>query len=99
MEEFYRHCPDVKGTSNGADKIEFAPGVECLPIPTATLPRHPYQLLHHRQGQESLDRGSCGPERGGFEILKRRLLRSTERENVMGVLYTPSTLIILAINQ
>ena len=50
----------------GRHKIEFAPGVECLPIPTATLLRHPYQLLHHRQGQESPDRGSCGSEPGRF---------------------------------
>ena len=51
-----------KITPMGRHKIEFAPGVECLPIPTATLPRHPYQLFHHRQGQENPSRGSRGPK-------------------------------------
>tara|TARA_B100000925_G_scaffold59325_1_gene39567 strand:- start:197 stop:1735 length:1539 start_codon:yes stop_codon:yes gene_type:complete len=74
----------------GRHKIEFAPGVECLPIPTATLPpaTHTNCFIIGR-GKKVLIVDPAVQNEEGFEILKRRLSEiHGEGKSVMGALYT-----------
>ena len=74
----------------GRHKIEFAPGVECLPIPTATLPpaTHTNCFIIGR-GKKVLIVDPAVQNQEGFEILRRRLVEiHGEGKTVMGVLYT-----------
>jgi len=79
-----------KITPKGRHKIEFAPGVECLPIPTATLPpaTHTNCFIIGR-GKKILVVDPAVQNEEGFEILRRRLSEIHEEgKSVMGVLYT-----------
>ncbi|NDB64078.1 MAG: MBL fold metallo-hydrolase [Euryarchaeota archaeon] len=74
----------------GPHKIEFAPGVECLPIPTATLPpaTHTNCFIIGR-GAEVLVVDPAVQNQEGFEILERRLSELREDgKTLRGALYT-----------